>query len=157
MTAKLAVFCCFVSVAACAGPATRAATGISPGADPYGRYPFTAEIASGQRLTGTIDIGPDTLIARPAGLECRVSPGQPGSGQLAYDCDLPGTSGVSLVIDRRSPLRRSQWVQSTQVSKKREICTQWRTWENGARTCEMSTPEEYFELVKKQGPLVVQS
>ena len=134
----------------------RAATGIAPGSDPYGRYPFTAEVATGQRLTGTIDIGPDTVVARPTGVECRVSPGQPSSDQLAYDCVLPGTNGVSLVIDRRSPLRRSQWVQSTQVTKKRDVCTQWRTWENGTRTCERSTPEEYFELVKRQGPIVVQ-
>jgi len=156
MIAKLARFFILASTAACSGAATRAATGITPGSDPYGRYPFTAEIATGQHLTGTIDIGPDTVIARPNGVECRVAPGQPSSDQLAYDCVLSGTNGVSLVIDRRSPLRRSQWVQSTQVSKKRDICTQWRTWENGSRTCEMSKPEEYFELVKRQGPLVVQ-
>ena len=156
MIAKRAILCVCVAATACAGPATRAATGIAPGSDPYGRYPFSAEVATGQRLTGTIDIGPDTVIARPTGVECRVSPGQPSSDQLAYDCVLPGTNGVSLVIDRRSPLRRSQWVQSTQVSRKRDVCTQWRTWENGTRTCEKSTPEEYFELVKRRGPIVVQ-
>jgi hypothetical protein len=142
---------------AVAGCAQKGATAdVTPAPDAAGRYAFTAEIATGQRLAGTIDVAPDTVIVRPAGVECKVASRQQSTDQLAYDCVVPGTNGVSLVIDRRSPLRRSTWVQSTQVAKKRDVCTQFRTWENGTRTCEVSTPEEYFEVVKKQGPLVIQ-
>jgi hypothetical protein len=137
------------------GCATKnATTDVAVAQDPMGRFLFTAEIASGQRLTGVIDLAPDTVIIRPTGIECKVAARQPSGDLLEHDCVVPGTNGVQLVIDRRSPLRRSMWVQSTQVQKKRAVCTQYRTWENGTRTCELSQPEEYFEVVKKQGPLV---
>lgn len=121
----------------------------------FGRYAFVATIPGGQRLTGTLDVAPDTLIARAASFECRVAPAQPSADFLAYDCVVPGTTGLSLLIDRRNPARKSTWAAITQVSKKRDVCTDYRTWENGTRTCIRSTPQEYFERVRLQGPLVV--
>ena len=120
-----------------------------------GRFGFVATVAGGQRLTGTLDVAPDTLVARAAELECRVAPQQPNGEVLTYDCVVPGTSGVSLLIDRRNPTRKSTWSMVSQVTKKRDICVAWRTWENGSRTCTRSEPEEYFERVRVNGPLVV--
>ena len=121
----------------------------------FGRYAFVATIPGGQRLTGTLDVAPDTVIARAASSECRVATAHPSGDFLAYDCVVPGTNGVNLFIDRRSPARKSTWAIITQVSKKRDVCTDYRTWENGTRTCIRSTPQEYFERVRVQGPLVV--
>lgn len=121
----------------------------------FGRYAFVATIPGGQRLTGTLDVAPDTVVARVASSECRVAPTQPSSDFLAYDCVVSGTTGVNLLIDRRSPARKSTWATITQVSKKRDVCSEYRTWENGTRSCIRSTPQEYFERVRVQGPLVV--
>jgi hypothetical protein len=121
----------------------------------FGRFTFVAVLAGGQRLTGTIDVAPDTIIARTATVMCHVSPSQASAALLAYECEVPGVSGLSLLIDRRNPVRKSTWTAMTQVTKTRNICTEYRTWENGTRTCERSMPQEYFERVRTQGPIVV--
>lgn len=121
----------------------------------FGRFAFVADLPGGQRLTGTIDVAPDTVVARTAAGECRVSPSQPGREVLVYECQLPGTTGINLQIDRRNPSRKSRWSLLTQVTKKRDICTEYRTWENGTRTCARSMPEEYLEKVRVEGSLVV--
>ena len=84
-----------------------------------------------------------------------MSPSQPGREVLVYECQLPGTTGINLQIDRRNPSRKSRWSLLTQVTKKRDICTEYRTWENGTRTCARSMPEEYLEKVRVEGSLVV--
>jgi hypothetical protein len=126
-----------------------------PSVAEFGRYSFVATMPGGQRLTGTLDVAPETLVVRAAITECRVAVTQQNTEYLTYDCAVPGTSGVKLLIDRRDPARKSTWTALTQVSKKRDVCTDYRTWENGARTCIRSSPEEYFERIRVQGPLVV--
>jgi hypothetical protein len=123
--------------------------------DAMGRYGFVADVPGGQRLTGTLDVMTDTLLARVTNLECKVSPQQTNRDFLAYDCAVPGTPSVNLLIDRRNPTKKSTWAVVTQVSKKRDVCVAWRTWENGSRSCTLSQPEEYFERVRVQGALVV--
>ena len=144
-----------VLLALCTACGARRQVDDVPSIAEFGRYAFVATIPGGQRLTGTLDVAPDTLIARAASSECRVAPEQPSGDFLSYDCVVPGTNGVSLFIDRRSPARKSTWAIITQVSKKRDVCTEYRTWENGTRTCIRSAPQEYFERVRVQGPLVV--
>lgn len=134
--------------------ARRSLDDVTPFAE-FGRYAFVATMPGGQRLTGTLDVAPDTLVARGAANECKVATTQPSGDYLAYDCVLAGTSGVSLLIDRRSPARKSTWNATTQVSKKRDVCTDYRTWENGSRSCIRSEPQEYFERVRVQGSLTV--
>ena len=129
-----------------------------PGAvelDAMGRYGFVADVPGGQRLTGTLDVMPDTLVARVTNVECKVSAQQTNRDFLAYDCAIPGTPGVNLLIDRRNPIKKSTWAVVAQVSKKRDVCVAWRTWENGSRSCTLRQPEEYIERVRVQGALVV--
>jgi hypothetical protein len=120
-----------------------------------GRYAFMAPIPGGQRLAGTLDVAPDTLIARANSVDCRVASTQPSGDYLAYECTVPGTTGVDLFIDRRNPTRTSRWATTTRVVKKRDVCIDYRTWENGTRTCIRSEPQEYFERVRVEGSLVV--
>jgi hypothetical protein len=134
--------------------ARRPVEDVTPFAE-FGRYAFVATMPGGQRLTGTLDVAPDTLVARAASTECKVAATQPSGDYLAYECLVPGTTGVNLLIDRRNPSRKSTWNTLTQVSRRRDVCNEYRTWENGTRTCIRSTPEEYFERVRVQGALVV--
>lgn len=129
-----------------------------PGAvelDAMGRYGFVADVPGGQRLTGTLDVMPDTLVARVTNVECKVNAQQTNRDFLAYDCAVPGTPSVNLLIDRRNPIKKSTWAVVAQVSKKRDVCVAWRTWENGSRSCTLRQPEEYIERVRVQGALVV--
>ena len=155
-SSRFARTCLVVGALACG--ASRQSASPSPeavGLNAMGRYGFVADLPGGQRLTGTLDVMPDTLLARVTNVECKVSPQQPNGDFLTYDCAVPGTPSVNLMIDRRNPTKKSTWAAVTQVAKKRDVCVAWRTWENGSRTCTRSEPDEYFERVRVQGALVV--
>jgi hypothetical protein len=97
----------------------------------------------------------DTVVPRPTDGECRVAPSvAAGRQHFVYECAVPGVSGIMLAFDRVNPLRRSTWGLSTTVRKTRAVCTGWRTWENGTRSCTRTEPEEYFDKVQLQGTLV---
>jgi hypothetical protein len=120
-----------------------------------GRYSFTLETRDGVRMTGLLDVGADTIVARSESAPCRVMAERSTSAAIAYECQVAGTSGVRLSLDRRHPVRRSTWSVLTPVRKKRDVCLEYRTWENGTRTCVTSMPEEYTEQVLVSGELVV--
>lgn len=155
LSSRFAQTCLISGALACGAsrPAPPSAEAVA--LDVVGRYGFVADMPGGQRLTGTLDVMPDTLLARVTNVECKVSPQQQDGELLAYDCAVPGTPSVNLFIDRRHPTRKSTWAVVTQVAKKRDVCVAWRTWENGSRTCTRSDPEEYYERVRVQGALVV--
>jgi len=152
-SARVVAAASFLALGAACG-ARRPMEDVTPFAE-FGRYAFVAAMPGGHRVTGTLDVAPDTLVARASSTDCRVAATQPSGDYLAYECMVPGTAGVNLHIDRRSPSRKSTWNAVTQVSKKRDVCLDYRTWENGTRTCIRSEPQEYFERVRVQGPLVV--
>ena len=120
-----------------------------------GRYSFMVETREGTRVNGTLDIALDTIVARSEAAPCRVMSDQPDRLRLTYECAAPGTAGIRLLIDRRHPVTNSSWSYFTPVRKRRDVCTSWRTWEDGTRTCERSMPEEYIEQVWRTGDLVV--
>lgn len=155
LSSRFALACIVLGALACAARRPAPPSPESVALDAMGRYGFVADVPGGQRLTGTLDVTPDTLLARVTNVECKVSPQQQNGDLLAYDCAVPGTPSVNLLIDRRNPTKKSTWAVVTQVAKKRDVCVAWRTWENGSRTCTRSEPEEYFERVRVQGALVV--
>lgn len=55
----------------------------------------------------------------------------------------------------RHPVRRSTWSVTMPVRKQRDVCVEFRTWENGTQTCTRNVPAEYIEQVKMSGELVV--
>ena len=120
-----------------------------------GRYSFAIETRDGVRMTGLLDVGVDTIVARSEAAPCRVMADLSTTAAISYECKAPGTSGVRLLLDRRHPVRRSTWSVLTPVRKKREVCLEYRTWENGTRTCVTSMPEEYIEQVVVSDKLVV--
>ena len=120
-----------------------------------GRFSFAIETRDGVRMTGLLDVSLDTIVARSETVPCRALAEQSSSAALAYECDVPGTPGVRLSLDRRHPVRRSTWSVVMPVRKKRDVCVAWRTWENGAQTCTRSVPEDYIENTRVTGELVV--
>lgn len=120
-----------------------------------GNHAFRAELPGGIKFMGTVIVTEDTIVARPADGECRLAAGAPSRQHLVYECAIPGATNVMVALDRASPLRRSTWGLVANVRKSRSVCTNWRTWENGTRTCTQSQPEEYFERTQLQGPLIM--
>ena len=120
-----------------------------------GRYGFVAEASEGRRMTGILSVTRDTIVVQPDGTSCRVAKEQANSSHLVYECLFPGTAGLHLSIDRRSPVRRSTWAVFLPIRRVRDVCILYRTWENGTRTCTQYIPEEYIEQVRRTGPLVV--
>jgi hypothetical protein len=139
-----------LSLAACYAPQRHFAIPL----EEVGRYSFLVETPEGTRVNGTLDIALDTIVARSEAAPCRVVSEQ-SRQRLAYECAAPGTAGIRLMIDRRHPVTNSSWAYFTPVRKRRDVCTSWRTWEDGTRTCERSMPEEYIEQVWRTGDLVV--
>lgn len=119
-----------------------------------GRFNFLVETRE-TRVTGLIDVALDTMVARSESAPCTRATVQPDRNQLVYECPAPGTAGVKLSLDRRHPVRNSKWSYFASVLKTRDVCTAFRTWENGTRTCTRSTPEQYVEQVLRSGELVV--
>ncbi|HEX6943797.1 MAG TPA: hypothetical protein VF128_12780 [Gemmatimonadaceae bacterium] len=120
-----------------------------------GRFSFAIETRDGIRMTGLLDVSADTVVARLESAPCRVMAERSSNAAISYECKVPGTSGVRLSLDRRYPLRRSTWSVLTPVRRRRDVCTEYRTWENGTRSCVTSMPEEYIEQVFVTGELVV--
>jgi hypothetical protein len=120
-----------------------------------GRFSFAIETRDGVRMSGLLDVSLDTIVARSELAPCRVTAEQSTSAAFTYECRVPGTPGVKLLLDRRHPVRRSTWSVLMPVRKKRDVCVAFRTWENGTQTCTRSVPEEYIEQVKVSGELVV--
>ena len=148
-----AVFTTSLVAAACS-PQRQVDASEPPVAD-LGRFSFAIETREGVRMTGLLDVGADTIVARSESAPCQVMPDRSTSAAISYECKAPGTSGVRLSLDRRNPVRRSTWSVLTPVRKRRDACTQYRTWENGTRTCVASMPEEYIERVLVSDKLVV--
>ena len=141
-------------VAACAAP-KRQEEDLAIPIEELGRFNFLVETREGTRVTGLIDVALDTIVARSESAPCSRATSQPDRNQLVYECAAPGTSGIRLSLDRRHPVRNSKWAYFTAVTKSRDVCTAFRTWEDGRRTCTRSTPEQYVEQVWKSGELVV--
>jgi hypothetical protein len=140
------------SVSGCAGRTSQPAA-LSP--SQIGTHAFQAELPGGVRYTGTVTVTEDTIVARPAHGECRLASTGTSRQQIVYECVVPGAPNVILALDRANPVRRSTWGMETTVRKSRSICTAWRTWENGTRTCTRSEPEEYFEKARLAGTLMM--
>jgi len=140
-------------VAACAAPSRQEDLDVP--IEELGRFKFLVETREGTRVTGLIDVALDTLVARSESAPCSRATEQPNRNQLVYECAAPGTSGIRLSLDRRHPIRNSKWAYFTPVMKTRDVCTAYRTWEDGRRTCTRSTPEQYVEQVWRSGELVV--
>jgi hypothetical protein len=141
-----------VTCLGCAARATEMAT-INP--LPIGSYPFRAELPGGVKFHGMMIVTEDTIVPRPQDGECRPAAGAPSRQHLVYQCAIAGASNVMVSLDRISPLRRSTWGVEAAVRKSRSVCTNWRTWENGTRTCTQSSPEDYFERTNVQGLLII--
>ena len=120
-----------------------------------GRFSFAIETRDGVRMNGVLDVSADTIVARSEAAPCRHMAEQSTSSAITYECGVPGTPGMRLLLDRRHPVRRSSWSLMTPVRKKRDVCVAYRTWENGTQTCTRSVPEEYIEQVRVTGELVV--
>lgn len=120
-----------------------------------GRFSFAIETREGVRMKGLLDVSVDTIVARSDAAPCERMNERSTSAVIAYECKVPGTSGVKLLLDRRHPVRRSTWSVLTPIRKTRSVCTDFRTLENGTRTCTTSMPEEYIEQVLVSGELVV--
>lgn len=144
-----------VAIALCAACSARKESDTEVPVVDLGRYSFVVEAREGVRMAGTLTITRDTILAQPSGTTCRLPTEQPSSAHIVYECQVPGTSGLQLSIDRRSPLRRSTWAVVLPVRRTREVCSAWRTWENGTRSCTRKTAEEYIEQVRQTGGLVV--
>ena len=143
------------SVVAMACSTKRQVETFGPPTTELGRFAFAIETRDGVRMTGLLDVGVDTIVARSEAAPCRVMTERATSTAISFECMVPGTSGVRLSVDRRRPVRRSTWSVLTPVRKKRDVCLEYRTWENGTRTCVTSMPEEYIEQVLVSGELVV--
>lgn len=120
-----------------------------------GQHAFTADLPNGVAFRGVLVVTEDTIVPRPADGECRPAPGASGRTHIVYECGTAGVTGILLAFDRGNPLRRSTWGLATRVRKTRSICTEWRTWENGNRSCTRTEPEEYFESERLQGAVVI--
>lgn len=144
-----------VALAALVACATGPRRGDALSEPEFGQFTFAVEATDAIRLTGQLVVTPDTILPMPKGTTCRVAPQQPSVEHLAYECVSPGTSGILLVLDRRSPVRRSTWSVVVAVRKTRDACIAWRTWENGTRTCTSTMPEDYTEQVRRTGAIVV--
>lgn len=120
-----------------------------------GQHAFRAELPGGAMFAGLMVVTEDTMVPRPSEGECRVATTNPNRQHFVYTCTIPGTPDVMLALDRTNPLRRSTWGVTASVRKTRQKCTDYRTWENGTRTCTRSEPEEYFDSVQVQGTLQV--
>lgn len=156
MTAKLHSVPLFMLlvIAACGAPRRQEDLG-GIEIEELGRFNFLVETREGTRVTGLIDVALDTIVARSESAPCSRATAQPDRNQLIYECAAPGTTGIRLSLDRRHPVRNSKWAYFTTVTKTRDVCTAYRTWENGSRTCTRSTPEQYLEQVWRSGDLVV--
>ena len=144
-----------MSVVAAACSPQRQVDVADPPVAEVGRFSFAIETRDGIRMTGLLDVGADTIVARSEAAPCRVMPERSTTAAVSYECKAPGTPGVRLSLDRRAPVRRSTWSVLTPVKKRRDVCTEYRTWENGTRTCVTSMPEEYIEQVLVTDKLVV--
>jgi len=121
-----------------------------------GQHAFSASLPGGVKLAGILVVTGDTIVPRPTDGECRLaSPTAVSRQHVVYECSIPGVSGIMLAFDRVNPVRRSTWGLATTVRKTRDVCREWRTWENGARTCTRTTPEDYFERAQSRGQLTV--
>lgn len=120
-----------------------------------GSHAFRGELPGGVKFLGTMIVTVDTIVPRPRDGECRVATRAPSRQYLVYECAIAGASNVMVALDRVSPLQRSTWGVTASVRKSRTVCTNWRTWENGTRTCTQSHQEEYFERANLQGPLII--
>lgn len=140
---------------ACASTGAVPASSATIPATSVGQHAFRAELPGGTMFAGVMIVTEDTIVPRPDDGECRISATNPNRQRFVYACSLPGTPEVLLALDRASPLRRSTWGLVTPVRKTRQKCTDYRTWENGTRTCTRSEPEEYFDQVQVSGTLQV--
>jgi hypothetical protein len=139
----------------CLGCAARASDVAATNPSHIGSHPFRAELPGGVKFLGTMIVTEDTIVPRPQDGECRPAAGVPNRQYLVYECAISGASNVMVALDLTSPLRRSTWGVAANVRKSRSVCTSWRTWENGTRTCTRSQQEEYFEKAQLQGPLIM--
>ena len=153
MTMKSCTLWLMLFVAACSAPKREEDFAIPMGE--LGRFNFLVETREGTRVTGLIDVALDTIVARSESAPCSRATQQPDRNHLVYECAAPGTAGIRLSLDRRHPVRSSKWSYFTPVMKTRDVCTAFRTWEDGRRTCTRSTPEQYVEQVWRSGELVV--
>jgi hypothetical protein len=128
---------------------------VDPPVAELGRFAFAIETRDGVRMKGVLDVSVDTIVARSESAPCRLMAEHSTGTAITYECGVPGTPGLRLLLDRRHPVRRSSWSLMTPVRKKRDVCVAYRTWENGTQTCTRSVPEEYIEQVRVTGELVV--
>jgi hypothetical protein len=119
----------------------------------FGRFPFVLQTREGIRMTGVLDVAPDTMVVRSESATCRVAQAQ-SEATLTYECNASGTN-MRILLNRRYPTRRSTWSYLASVKKKRDVCVMFRTLESGSRQCTATMPEEYFEQEWRSGELVV--
>ena len=120
----------------------------------FGRFTFLVQTRDNIRMTGILDIAPDTMVVRGESATCRVAPEQSSETNLTYECNPSGTN-LRILLNRRNPTRRSTWSYVAPVRRKRDVCVMFRTLESGSRQCTATMPEEYFEQVTRSGELVV--
>lgn len=128
---------------------------VDPPTAELGRFAFAVETRDGVRMKGVLDVSVDTIVARSESAPCRLMAEHSTGTAITYECDVPGTPGMRLSVDRRHPVRRSSWSLLTPVRRKRDVCVAYRTWENGTQTCTRSMSEEYIEQVRVTGDLLV--
>ena len=94
-----------------------------------GFYEFDEPVPWGEvvRLTGVVEVRPDTVLVVLEGVPCQ---GQPGSPQSFYqECGR----GLRFTFDRFHPLQRPKAAHTREVPFQRRVCQEWQSTEQGRR------------------------
>jgi hypothetical protein len=123
-----------------------------------GRYGFLADIYTDTKLTGMLTVSRDTVVLRADRASCAPAEEQNNPGFLIYSCTLAGTSGLSVRVNRRSPVRGSSWTTAIPVRTTRNVCLFYETPPNSPyKNCVRWTQEETYEYRRRSGDLKVTS
>ena len=143
-----------VLAASCRGSAPRTAAS-SAVAVRTGQFAFIANMPGGYRMTGSIVVAGDTIVLQPSAGLCGPLPGATDATYFLVRCAISGFQDVVFALDRRNPVLRSTWSAGSAVARSREVCVEYRVFEDGRRVCRRRERETYEEIVRQSGALVV--
>jgi hypothetical protein len=106
-------------------------------------------------MTGSIVVAGDTIVLQPAAGLCEPLPGATDATYFLVRCVISGFQDVMFGLDRRNPMLRSRWSAGSAEARSREVCAEFRVFEDGRRVCRRRGRETYEEIVRHTGSLVV--
>ena len=140
-----------LAAAGCAGRAkpTSDATAVP------GRYEFTVNL-TGYQGVGHIQVLSDTIVVERSNQLCVPIQGPADFSTIRYTCSGFGDyDAVTLMLDRRNPVRLSRWSASRRAQAQRRVCSQYTTTSQGERVCLSFVMEAYETTERTDGALQV--